>query len=243
MNMTKHYYFIIVFFAISLNSVCQTKIKNSPKDFGFTTFSIKGSKDNINFIVSDTTFRRKKPVFIFCQGSLPYALFYKEDSIHTWQQSIPFNYKKYLTTYNFVVISKPGIPVFTNTADSEYFYIDPITKRTPEKYLTNDNLDYRVSITNDVVNFLVKQSWVDKSNIIIAGHSEGSKIVAKVCATNKNISKAIFLAGNPYSRFDQGIRQIQRDILLKKKTTAEGKIAIDELNEQIQKVINYSSLI
>lgn len=89
-----------------------SKAKNSPKDFGFTTFKIKGSIDSISFIVSDTSFTRKKPLFLFSQGSLPTALFWKEDESHTWQQFIPFRYTEYLKDYDFAVISKPGIPVF-----------------------------------------------------------------------------------------------------------------------------------
>ena len=214
--MTSRICLFTLFLTFSLNSFSQTNQKNCPKDFGFSTFKIKGSKDTINFIVSDTSFRIKKPVFIFCQGSLPYALFYKEDSIHTWQQAIPFEYKKYLKNFYFVVISKPGIPVFSYTADSDYFYIEPISKKTPRKYFDNDNLDYRVAATNDVINYLLKQRWVDKTEIILAGHSEGSKVVAKVCASNKNVTNAILLAPNLFSRFDQGIKETQRDVYWEK---------------------------
>ena len=231
--MTSRIFPFILFLTICLNSFSQTTQKNSPKDFGFSTFKIKGSKDTINFIVSDTSFRIKKPIFIFCQGSLPYALFYKEDSIHTWQQSLPFDYKKCAKDFYFIVISKPGIPIFSYTADNDYFYIDPITKKTPRKYFDNDNLDYRVASTNDVINYLLKQKWVDKTEIVLAGHSEGSKVVAKVCARNKNVTNAILLAANPFSRFDQGIRQTQRDVLLGEKTSKEGQNEIDNLNKRI----------
>ncbi|MGI8583646.1 MAG: alpha/beta hydrolase family protein [Chitinophagaceae bacterium] len=232
--MIKHFIFLSIFLTVGLKSICQTNSKDSPRDFGFSTFSINGSADTINFIVSDTALKQRKPVFIFCQGSLPYSLFYKEDSTHTWQQSLPFNYKKYWKDFYFVVISKSGIPIFSNIADSDYYYIDSVTKKTPKKYLENNNLENRVKATNDVINFLIRQGWVDKSKIIIAGHSEGSKVVAKVCASNKKISHAIFLAGNPYSRFDQNIRQVQRDVLLNKKSAEEGQTEIDKLNEQIK---------
>jgi dienelactone hydrolase len=232
--MKQHLIILIVCLTIVFNSYCQTKSKNSPKDFEFSTFSIKGSLDSINFIVSDTSLKEMKPVFLFCQGSLPYALFYKEDSLHTWQQSLPFDYKKYKKDYYFVIISKSGLPVFSTTADSNYFYIDPITKQTPDKYFENDNLNYRVTATNDVINFLLKQKWVDKTKFIIAGHSEGTKVIVKACASNKNITDVIFLAGNPYSRFDQGIREIQSSVLLGKLTDEEGQKEIDELNKQIE---------
>lgn len=110
----------------------QAKSKNSPADFGFSVFRVKGSIDSINFIVSDTSFNERKSIFLFCQGSLPYSLFYQEDSIHAWQQATPFDYKKFLSEYDFVVISKPGIPVFSTTADKNFFYFDPKTKQVPK---------------------------------------------------------------------------------------------------------------
>ena len=209
----------------------QTRLKDSPADFGFSIFKIKGTIDSISFIVSDTSFDKKKPVFLFCQGSLPYSLFYKEDSIHTWQQAIPFEYKKYLNDYNFVVISKPGIPVFSTTADKNYFYIDPVTKQVPQKYWTNNYLDYYVNNANDVVNYLLKQKWVHKSKIVIAGVSQGSKIVSKLGAINKNVTHVIYLAGNPLGRFDQNIRQQRRDALLGKITSEQAQKNIDSLYE------------
>src|ERR1700712_4878620 len=153
---------------------------NSARDMGFSTFSIKGTLDTVNFIVSDTSPDIKKPIFFFCQGSLPYALFYKEDSLHTYQQSIPFDYKKFTKEYYFVVVSKPAIPVFTSTADKDYYYIDPITKKTPDKYYRNNYLDYYVTAANDVLKYLLTKRWVDQSKIVIAGHSQGSKIVSKL---------------------------------------------------------------
>jgi pimeloyl-ACP methyl ester carboxylesterase len=211
------FYFPFIFLILHFGTSAQGRgTINSPRDLGFSTFSIKGSLDTVNFIVSDTSLKIKKPVFIFCQGSLPFALFFKEDSLHTYQQAIPFNYEKYLSDYNFVVISKPAIPIFTTTADQEYFYVDPISRKTPEKYFRYNYLDYYVTAANDVINYLLKQKWVDKSKIVIAGHSQGSKIVSKVGALNKNVTHVIYLSGNPLGRFDQGIRQQRREALQKK---------------------------
>jgi len=166
--MTLRFHCIFLLLAISLNVVSQTnKPINSPKDKGFTTFSIKGTLDTVNFVVSDTSLTIKKPLFIFCQGSLPYALFYKEDSLHTYQQAIPFNYKKHLKEYYFVVISKPAIPVFTTTADKDYFYIVPVTKKTPEKYYRSNYLDYYVTTANDVINYLIKQKWLTNQRLLL----------------------------------------------------------------------------
>jgi hypothetical protein len=231
-------FIIIVVLSGTHLSFSQTTGKNSPKDFGFTTFNIKGSLDSIHFIVSDTTFKVKKPVFLFCQGSLPYSLFYKEDSIHTWNQTMPFDYKKHLNEYYFVEISKPGIPVFCTSADKNSYYIDPVTKKIPEKYWKNDYVDYYVTAANEVIAFLLKQKWVDPSTIVIAGHSQGSKVVSKLGAINKHVTHEIYLAGNPLGRFDQYIRAQRRDALTGKISGDEAQKEIDTLYAQYKKMWN-----
>lgn len=230
-------YSIFLFLTLYVSAIAQIgRPINSPKDLGFSTFSIKGTLDTVNFIVSDTSLKIKKPIFLFCQGSLPYALFFKEDSVHIYQQAIPFDYEKHLKDYYFIVISKPAIPVFTTTADKDYFYINPVSKKTPEKYYRNNYLDYYVTAANDVINYLIKQKWVDKSKIVIAGHSQGSKIVSKLGAFNKNVTHVIYLAGNPLGRFDQGIRQQRRNVFLKKISSEEAQKNIDTLYSVMKKI-------
>lgn len=233
----KYRILIISFFLLLTQFVfSQTHSAISPKDFGFTAFSIKGTLDKIDFIVSDTSFKTRKPIFLYCQGSLPYALFYKEDSLHTWNQTTPIDYKKHLDEYYFVEISKPGIPIFTSTADSDYYYIDPQTRQTPKKYWDNNYLDYYVTAANDVINYLFKQKWVDKSKLIIAGHSQGSKVVSKLGAINQKVTHVVYLAGNPLGRFDQYIRGERRDALLGKISAEEAQKNIDKLYSQWKKM-------
>jgi pimeloyl-ACP methyl ester carboxylesterase len=224
---------LLIALLLPIFTIAQTgKSKNSPKDFGFTIFTIKGSIDSISFIVSDTSFKKKKPLFLFSQGSLPTALFWKEDESHTWRQFMPFAYQDYLKDYDFVIISKPGIPVFTYTADKNYMYIDPITKQIPQEYYNKSYLDYYVTQANDVINYLVKQKWVDKSKIVIAGHSQGSKVVSKLGAINKYVTRVVYLSGNPLGRYDQDIRQIRKDELLGKISAEAAQKEINDLYEQ-----------
>ncbi|QJD97021.1 hypothetical protein HH214_14660 [Mucilaginibacter robiniae] len=213
-------------------SAQQTHPKNSPKDFGFTVFSIKGRLDSIHFIVSDTVFKQKKPIFLFSQGSLPTALFWKEDATHTWQQFLPFLYKPYLKDYRFVIISKPAIPVFTYSADPNYLYLDPVTHKTPQAYFDRSYLDYYVSQANEVINYLAKQKWVDATKIVICGHSQGSKVVAKVGAINPHVTQVVYLSGNPLGRYDQNIRQLRKDALWGKISNQEAQQQIDTLYTQ-----------
>jgi pimeloyl-ACP methyl ester carboxylesterase len=223
---------------IPLFSLSQVKSKNSPKDFGFTSFKIKGRLDTINFIVGDTSFNKKKPIFLFSQGSLPYAIFFK-DSIKVYEQAIPFDYKKHMGEYTFVIISKPDIPIFSTTQDStNYYYVDPITKETPRGYYIKNYLDWYVTAADDVIKFLVKQKWVDKSKIVIAGHSQGSKIVSKLGAINKYVTHVIYLSGNPLGRFDQYIRDERRDVIYGKTSSKIAQENINNLYAQYKNIVN-----
>ncbi len=234
--MTTRHYFLALFLCICQFSFSQITPKNKPEDFGFTEFSIKGKLDSINFIVSDTVFSIRKPIFLFCQGSLPFALFWKEDSLHTWNQTFNFdNYKEHLNEFYFIEIAKPGIPVFSNSADSNYWHIDPITHKTPAKYFKNNYLDYYVSAANDVIEFLLKQKWVDKSKIVVAGHSQGGKVAIKLAAKNKHITHLISLSSEPYTRFAINIKENKWNFLQGKITSEQYQKNIDRLNTTVEK--------
>jgi dienelactone hydrolase len=237
MLLKKILYFVIALLVVSGSAIAQqVKSKNSPMDFGFSVIKIRGSLDSISFIVSDTTFDKKKPVFLWSQGSLPNALFWKEDATHTWRQFIPLAYEKYLKDYNFVVISKPGIPVFAYSADKDYNYIDPVTRKTPQEYYDKSYLDYYVTQANDVIDYLVKQKWVDPSRIVIAGHSQGSHVVSKLGAINPHVTQVVHLSGNPLGRFDQNVRQLRKDALLGKITQEQAQKQINSLYDEWEKI-------
>lgn len=40
-------------------------------------------------------------------------------------------------------------------------YVDPATKQIPQEYCDKSYLDYYVTQANDVINYLIKQKWVD----------------------------------------------------------------------------------
>lgn len=47
------------------------------------SFQIKDKNDSIDFIVFDTKLDKKKPIFLWCQGSLPYPI-YVNSNDQTW---------------------------------------------------------------------------------------------------------------------------------------------------------------
>ena len=54
--------------------------------------------------------------------------------------------------------------------------------------------------------FLRKQKWVDNSKLIVAGHSQGSKVATVIALNNKKVTHLGLFGANPFGRIDQNIR-------------------------------------
>jgi len=202
----------------------QTKIS----DTNFSLFSIKlDKKDTINFIVTDTAFKKKKPIIIFLQGSLPIPIVIKYNNNHT---QIPFlsnfKYWNFVDKYNFVIISKPHVLVIAQeeTLNSDYEYVPDL--KSPKKYSSeymNDNyLEMYVKRTRAVIDFLRKQKWVDNTNITLVGHSEGALVAISTYEQKPKQIKAVgFLSGSVDGVFSIGIANERKEQILKKKSALD----------------------
>jgi hypothetical protein len=106
---------IVLFLIFTFNfSFAQTsKIINNEA----TSFQLKDKNDNIDFIVLDTKLETKKPVFLFCQGSLPYPLFVnsKKDGIWIIGGGVSnFDVEKIKKYYHLIIISDPKTPLIAD---------------------------------------------------------------------------------------------------------------------------------
>ena len=61
-------------------------------------------------------------------------------------------------------------------------------------------MEYYIARKTAVLRYLAKQPWVEAKNITIAGHSEGSTVVARMAAKPGPISRVVYLSGNPLGR-------------------------------------------
>ena len=155
---------------------------------------------------------KPKPIFLFVQGSLPRPLIIINDSTHNYPV-FPFNTDSLLIDYHIAIISKPAIPLIVeeNKLSKELTYFDPKTKEFPESYTKRNYLDYYVERDKAVIDFLQTQTWVSKKFFIVAGHSEGSTIIAKLASVSKKITSAIYLSGNPLGRIMSIIEQSRKE--------------------------------
>lgn len=181
------------------------------------SYSIKDKNNTIEFIVLDKQLSQKKPVLLWCQGSLPYPIYVDSPNEGLWIigggiTNFDTEYiKKY---YHLVIISMPETPLIAqeNEINDSYWYFgDSKKKNIPSTdFQKADYLENYVDRGIKVLKFLKKQKWVDSSKLIVAGHSQGSKVASKIAIKYKGVSKLGLFSANPIGRIDQNIRTLRK---------------------------------
>jgi len=196
---------IILISVLSLTSLSQTK---TAKDYGFTLLQIEYKSDKVDILIKSKNGeeKKKKPLFFFCQGSLPQPLIkYHENGIYS---VFPFNPDSLINKYHLVIVAKPGVPLTkeAKTLGSNYTYCDSLGNY-PKEYNKRNLLNYYVDRDIEIIKFLQKQDWVSKKHLVLAGHSEGSTIAAKIASISHLATHLIYSGGNPMGRIMSIIQQ------------------------------------
>ena len=196
-------------------------------------FSIKTKNDTIDFIVLDTILNTKKPIFLFCQGSLRMPLFVKPEKEPIWMIGggiTNFDINEIRKEYHLVVISMPKTPVIVEEKNLNKSYCYIPNSSEPEEfdkeYLLADYLENYQKRGNEVLKYLRKQKWVDNSKLVVAGHSQGSKTATAITVSNKNVTHLGLFSANPFGRIDQLVRG-------ERKAAEEKKITWQKADENI----------
>lgn len=149
----------------------------------------------------------RKPLFLFCQGSMPVPLIITR-GINSYG-TFPFNENMIIEKYHIAIISKPNIPLVVE--DSVFGqglnYIDISTGKIPEAYLKRNMLDYYVDRNTHVISYLLTQPFIDEKRIVVAGHSQGGTIAAKMSLKSPLITHLIYSGGNPMGQIMSMIDQ------------------------------------
>jgi len=214
----------------------------------YSHFSINAKNDVIDFVVADTNLNVQKPILLFCQGSQPVPLFFdfKEQGIVPVALS-NFDVKKLNENYHVIVVSMPKTPILVGPENLNYDY-NYITDTTNQysysrDYLESDFKENYVSRANEVIKFLRKQKWVDKNNIVVAGHSQGAKVAVGIAASNKYVTRLGLFGYNPLGRIDQYIRQARKDAECGKITWQKADSICNDQFEFYQFIQNKDSLV
>lgn len=205
------YKFLFILLFLSIKSYTQEVINNE-----VTSFIINEKKQKIEFVVFDNKIDTKKPILLWCQDSLPYPIYVKTDNGY-WLIGggvSNFDLETIKKHYHLVVISMPETPLIADQSEinNSYWYFGKSeNKNIPTtEFLKADFLDNYVQRAITVLKFLKKQKWVDNSKLIVAGHSQGSKVATKIAKEYKSVDKIGLFATNPFGRIDQNIRAYRK---------------------------------
>lgn len=171
-------------------------------DIGYRHLKFYTNSDSVDILIKFKKGDEKKckPVFLFCQGSLPQPLI-KLDGKDMYK-IFPFALDSLEQNFHLVIISKPSIPLIVDSKNlgKDFVYIDSITNKIPLNYTKRNTLDYYVNRNIKVIDYLFKLNYIDKSKLVVAGHSEGSTIAAKLAYKCKKVTHLIYASGNPLGR-------------------------------------------
>ncbi|UYZ59489.1 alpha/beta hydrolase family protein [Hymenobacter latericus] len=181
----------------------------TPADFGYRHLRTTFGRDSVDVLVMSKPGeeQQRKPLLLVVQGSLPRPLIVPHAK--GAYNGFGFTPKLYTDAYHLVIIGKPGIPVLAEQTELQrnLSYFEPQTQAPPAAYCQRNYLDYYVARNNAVLKYLIKLPWVDSRRVVVAGHSEGSNVVAKMAATSRHLTHVVYLSGNPLGRMSTMVNQ------------------------------------
>jgi Dienelactone hydrolase family len=214
----------------------------TPEDFGFRHLQTIYKNDTVDILIKSKKGEEEKPkpLFLFCQGSLPIPLMINYDS--SGKQKIysvfPFNPDSLSKEYHLVIISKPNIPLIVDEKrlNPDMTYGDS-RGQFPQKYIDRNLLDYYVQRDISVIKYLQRRPWISKNRLVIAGHSEGSAIAAKIAFVYPKVTDLIYSGGNPFGRI---MTIVERARVRETDTTAYAEDAISNWEQIVDDPDNTS---
>jgi hypothetical protein len=199
---------LIPFMLVACTVLAQNK---KPEDFGYKHLQTvyKDLPVDVLILSKKGDEHKRKPILLFVQGSLPIPLIILDKGGKPYFVFV-FKSDSLLNQYHLAIIGKPGVPVMAqdSTLTKDYCYTDPITGQMPRVYQQHNYIDYLAERDKQVLKFLRKQPFAAiNQKIVVAGHSEGATVAAKLASISPDVGKLIYASENPFGRIMTEIEQ------------------------------------
>ena len=192
------FYILLLLFTTSL-------FGQKAEDFGFRHLQTIYKGDTVDILIKSKKGEEqiKKPLLLFCQGSLPIPLIimYDENGMKGIYNVFVFNTDNISIKYHLAIINKPFIPLIADKTSltNEMTFADSLGNYSTN-YTKRNVLDYYVDRNIQVINFLQKQSFISSTKLVVAGHSEGAAIAANIAYKCRKVTELIYSGGSPLGR-------------------------------------------
>ena len=203
------------------------------KELNATLYSLYTPKDTITFIKTDTNTTLTKPTLLFCQGSMPIPLIisYKRDEYYF--ALFNFDYEKIAEKYNLIIIAMPHTPAVAKVEqlNSQSLYVPDTShpELLDKSYSLDNYLDKYVERANQVISYVLSQSWAYSDSLYVFGHSQGAVISVEIARTNEKVKAIAYSSGNPDGRATGEIKKIRNNVAQKKITQEEAQVQLSKL--------------
>lgn len=219
--------FNVLFFSYSF---AQTDLKEK-----FKIFSIENKKlGKVEFCTFKSTIDKKKPLLIFIHGSGNEPTFSYQPDIKTYAWKGFLEIEKYKDEFHVICVNKPGIPLFDtiqkNPKNFQTSY--PLN----EEYIKKYSLEWRAKAASLIINEAIKLLPVDKSKIIVIGHSQGGQVAPKIALLNKKVTHVVLLNSNSLNHLYDFVLQERLAAFKGEQTFENTQKNIDSLFTEYKKI-------
>lgn len=186
--------------ALSMISFAQSPvitIKPVSQHFPGTQFSIQTETTDLDGVfIGDR--HSARPLLLFIQGSGPAPLFASMGDT-VFHPLFPWQLIQDTTTFNFIFLSKPGIPAIQplDSLNGEYEYGVDTAGIPPTAYLMNNTLEFYRDAYASLLGHV--HELCRPSTITVMGHSQGARIAAEL-ATHPAVDRLVYMSADPLGR-------------------------------------------
>lgn len=141
----------------------------------------------------------RRPLILFVQGSGPVPLFGSVGDT-VFHPLFPWQLLQDTTQFNFILLSKPGIPAVCSLGrlDERYYYhAEGKAGPAPETYLSHNTLGFYHSAYAALLDHM--NEICNCTDITVMGHSQGARIAAEL-ANHPAVDRLVYMSADPLGR-------------------------------------------
>jgi hypothetical protein len=175
----------------------------TPAALGYRHLVVMFGRDSVNVLVQ---FKKgeesvKKPLLLWLQGSLPRPLI-------LYDEQGPFRYLRLRPATGADLVGCALSPSHHRQTGHSAVVQSERPRRLMPALWTSRRACHPLTTASAITSTTTcvatrrvalpkKQSWVDKTRVVVGGHSEGSSIVARLAAVPGLLTHAVYLSGSP----------------------------------------------
>lgn len=214
----------------SIYSYGQTDLKEK-----FKIFSVNNKKlGKVEFCTFNSTIDKKKPLMIFIHGSGNLPTFHYIPSQKNYNWNAFSEVRNYKDNYHVIFVNKPSVPLFDTVQGENGNYSYPISEDFKQKY----SLEWRAEAASLIINEAIKLLPVDKSKILIIGHSQGGQVAPKIAVLNKKVTHIVLLNSNSLNHLYDYVLQERLAAFKGEQTFETTQTNIDSLFSDYKKIFD-----